>query len=98
MNFFSKLTCLILMLNVTLPVFSFSIIPNVQAQNLARYGQYNRNRYNRQQTTVPYVYSAQQARYYGLRLPDSQYRQYGLYQQNYNQQNQYNNSSSDSDE
>ncbi len=62
---------------------------NPGAVNMMKYypqrSPYGARRYN--QNRLPYVYSPQQARYYGINVanPNNQYRQYGLYQQNYSQ-------------
>ena len=64
---------------------------NPAAVNMMRYypqrSPYGARRYN--QNRLPYVYSPQQARYYGINVanPNNQYRQYGLYQQNYSRTN-----------
>ncbi len=81
----------ILASSFTMPAFSFGEI-NPAAYNMMRYQQ-SANMYNRRNTrqALPYVYSPQQARYYGINVanPNNQYRQYGLYQQNYQNRSQY---------
>ena len=73
--------------------FAFSFTgANPGAVNLARY--YNSNPYNFRRTTrnnVPYVYSEQQAEYYGIDVanPNTQYRNSGLYKQNYSNNSGY---------
>ena len=57
---------------------------------MARY--YQTNPYNYRRATrnnIPYVYSEQQAKYYGINVanPNAQYRTYGLYKQNYTNNN-----------
>ena len=80
----------ILITSFYLPAFSFGEI-NPAAYNMMRYypqrSPYGARRYN--QNKLPYVYSPQQAKYYGINVanPNNQYRQYGLYQQNYQQRN-----------
>jgi len=67
---------------VSLPSSAFSLTTNTQAINLARYNQ-NKQRAGNNPQSVPYVYSEQQAKYYGMyNLPQSQFRQYGMTKDN----------------
>lgn len=86
-----KFLLLLIMLFVSNSVFAFSFTgTNPGAVNMAKY--YQGNRYNAarmQRRSIPYVYSEQQAKYYGINVanPNTQYRNYGLYQQNYSNNN-----------
>ena len=67
--------------------FAFGSI-NPAAVNMIKYNQ-QRNFYSaRQQRQKSYIYSEQQARYYGYRTPSNNYyQQYGNYRQNSNYSN-----------
>ena len=77
----------VLFLNIQ-NAFAFSFTgANPGAVNMARY--YNSNPYNYRRTTrnnVPYVYSEQQAKYYGLRTTPNSTYQYNQTYRNYNNQ------------
>ena len=71
------------------PTFSMSMTGvNPAAVNMSRYYQqrniYSNKRYMRNQT--PYVYSEQQAKYYGLRTTPNSTYQYNQTYRNYNNQ------------
>lgn len=83
------LIVLVILLGSTAHALSFSAT-NPGAANMARY--YQTNPYNYRRATrnnIPYVYSEQQAKYYGINVanPNAQYRTYGLYKQNYTNNN-----------
>lgn len=89
----NKFLLIVLMISLGSSVNALSFnATNPGAANMARY--YQTNPYNYRRATrnnIPYVYSEQQAKYYGINVanPNNQYRNYGLYKQNYTNNNNY---------
>lgn len=85
MRYMKKYIVLLLMLSVAESAFGLSFnATNPGAVNMMRYYQTNPYNYRRStKNTIPYVYSEQQAKYYGINVvnPNTPYRTYGGYSQ-----------------